>query len=95
MNGQMSLFDFIQDPDQGQRENAEKWSARKPSDKAAEQARVARTCKSCKHFFCYTAGISVLFHGTACGKNRPLSTNTDPDKPACRDWIRKQDGETG
>lgn len=37
MNGQMSLFDFIQDPEQGQRETAEKWSARKPSDKEAEQ----------------------------------------------------------
>jgi len=45
-----------------------------------------KACASCSHFFNYVSGLGEIYHGTACGKNRPFAVDKAPEDPACDDY---------
>jgi hypothetical protein len=54
-----------------------------------------KTCETCGHFFHYVSGPGEIYHGTACGKDRPLSVDKWPDAPACKYYTAREEAIDG
>lgn len=54
-----------------------------------------KKCGSCNHFFSYVSGLGEIYHGTACGKDRPLAVNKQPDDPACEYYEIREEAIDG
>lgn len=52
-----------------------------------------KTCRTCSQFFDYVCGLGEIYHGTACGKDRPFSVDKAPDDPACDAYEEREEGE--
>lgn len=100
MNGQMSLFDFIEDPEESRkklraeeaREELRKLSRRLDGLESVKPEPVQRTCRSCDHFHRATCGPRGIVHTMGCF-GFGVSRSDDPGKPACTDWVEATDGE--
>lgn len=45
-----------------------------------------RSCRTCRHFAHYVAGLGEWIHGTACLRDRPYAHDVEPGKPACEHY---------
>lgn len=55
----------------------------------------SKACGTCVHFFHYVSGLGEIYHGTACGKDRPLAVNKQPDDPACEYYEIREEAIDG
>lgn len=51
----------------------------------------SKACGTCDHFFRYVCGLGEIYHGTACGKNRPWSVDKLPEDSACEQYQKRDD----
>ena len=97
MSGQMSLFDFIEDPEE-QRKNSKVEQARKELrelskrlEKLNEPEPVPRICRHCDHFQRSVWGL-MEYHGMACF-GFGVSRSSDANQKGCSDWAEAKDDE--
>lgn len=58
---------------------------------AKKLPKTRKKCGTCAHFFHYVSGLGEIYHGTACGKNRPWSVDKLPEDLACEQYQKRDD----
>lgn len=90
MSGQMSLFDFIEDPDREKKEKAKAWSAGRQLAEGYREG-VNKKCRTCAHMKRSVWGL-MEYHGFACF-GFGISKSQDIEKMACEYYTPATDGE--
>lgn len=90
IEGQMNMFDFIEDPDREKKEKAKAWSARRQFAEGYREG-VNKKCRTCAHMQRSVCGL-MEYHGFACF-GFAISKSQDIDKKACEYYTPATDGE--